>query len=126
MKSKTQYVCSNCGSVSVKWVGRCPDCGKWNTFQEETIIPQSSSNNNSLRAYCSKPEKIQEIDTAEHQRIKTGSEELDRVLGGGIVPGSVILVGGPPGIGKSTLLLQVSNTRRTADQDNRTWDDPPS
>ncbi len=109
MKSKTQYVCSNCGSVSVKWVGRCPDCGKWNTFQEETIIPQSSSNNNSLLAYGSKPEKIQEIDTAEHQRIKTGSEELDRVLGGGIVPGSVILVGGPPGIGKSTLLLQVSN-----------------
>ena len=74
MKSKTQYVCSNCGSVSVKWVGRCPDCGKWNTFQEETIIPQSSSNNNSLLAYGSKPEKIQEIDTAEHQRIKTGSE----------------------------------------------------
>ena len=109
MKSKTQYVCSNCGSVSVKWVGRCPDCGKWNTFQEETIIPQSSSNNNSLLAYGSKPEKIQEIDTAEHQRIKTGSEELDRVLGGGIVPGSVILVGGPTNIGKSTLLLQVSN-----------------
>ena len=109
MKQKTQYVCSNCGSVSLKWIGRCPDCDKWNTFQEETIIPQSSSINNSLLAQGSKPEKIQEIDTAEHQRIKTGSEELDRVLGGGIVPGSVILVGGPPGIGKSTLLLQVSN-----------------
>ncbi len=109
MKPKTQYVCSNCGSVSLKWIGRCPDCDKWNTFQEETIIPKSSSINNSLLVQGSKPEKIQEIDTAEHQRIKTGSEELDRVLGGGIVPGSVILVGGPPGIGKSTLLLQVSN-----------------
>ena len=107
MKMKTQYVCSNCGSVSIKWLGKCPDCGKWNTFAEEAY-PAKNASQRQLLSGASHPERIDEINTAEHLRITTKIDEFDRVLGGGIVPGSVTLLGGAPGIGKSTLLLQVS------------------
>lgn len=107
MKQKSRYVCSNCGSAAPKWLGKCPDCGQWNTFEEE-IIREPATRGQAVFGNVSKPEQISRIEISEHSRIATGTEELDRVLGGGLVPGSVILVGGPPGIGKSTLLLQVS------------------
>lgn len=107
MKQKNRYVCSNCGSIASKWLGKCPDCGEWNTFEEE-IIREPLSKGQAVFGNVSKPEQINKIEVSEHSRISTGTEELDRVLGGGLVAGSVILIGGPPGIGKSTLLLQVS------------------
>ena len=108
-KVKSLYVCSQCGHESVKWYGKCPSCNEWNTFTEEiretskTGLPDVQK-----RARPSAmPVKITEISTEDEQRYYTGSKELDRVLGGGIVKGSLVLLGGDPGIGKSTILLQV-------------------
>lgn len=107
-KSKSVYVCSECGFESPKWLGKCPDCGKWNTMQEEIREPVRSIKSSSSRqssAVHSVP--ISEISVTDEERYHTGMSELDRVLGGGIVKGSLILVSGEPGIGKSTILLQI-------------------
>jgi len=104
-KIKTAFFCQNCGHQSAKWLGKCPSCGEWNQFVEEEIRDVSSED--SLEAWLSEePVSIDTIEADERDRILTGIAEVDRVLGGGIVSGSAILIGGDPGIGKSTLLLQ--------------------
>lgn len=113
-KEKTVYVCSHCGQDSAKWVGRCPACGEWNTYKEMTVRPSSATTaeNRARRALVGLPERevrpmaLSEIRAEEEPRIDMHDAELNRVLGGGMVPGSLILLGGEPGIGKSTLLLQ--------------------
>lgn len=102
----TVFFCQNCGHESAKWMGQCPGCRQWNTFVEETIEKTSVRRIKKERAAAG-PVCLSSIDTAEEERMSTHMEELNRVLGGGIVPGSLVLVGGDPGIGKSTLLLQV-------------------
>ncbi len=106
-KVKTRFVCQECGYESAKWLGKCPSCNNWNTFVEERVLKSSSKQNRGLST--GKIEKLSDISSLKHKRIKTGSGELDRVLGGGIVKSSLVLVGGDPGIGKSTLLLQTAN-----------------
>lgn len=105
----TVYFCQNCGYESSKWMGQCPGCKEWNTFVEETISSRSIKNGNAAggNTKISSPVSLSLIKMDEEEKVHTGSRELDRVLGGGIVPGSLTLVGGDPGIGKSTLLLQV-------------------
>ena len=105
-KTATVFFCQSCGYESAKWMGQCPGCREWNTFVEEQVSRQASGKT-SAKAAVSKPVRLSGIQTGEEARIPTGMAELDRVLGGGIVPGSLVLVGGDPGIGKSTLLLQV-------------------
>lgn len=107
-KAKSVYVCNNCGAESPKWIGKCPSCGEWNTYHEEIIRPEASNRPtvSGFHAPKSKPVLLSDVELAEQPRISTGGAELDRVLGGGIVPGSLILIGGEPGIGKSTLVLQ--------------------
>lgn len=107
-KVKTVYTCQNCGSQSPKWVGRCNNCGQWNTFVEEAVVKQTKSPLSSRTASGAKPQKLNEVSTEQVQRIDCHNKELNRVLGGGLVPGSLVLVGGEPGIGKSTLVLQVA------------------
>jgi DNA repair protein RadA/Sms len=108
-KSKTIYYCTNCGYQSSKWLGKCPSCGEWNTFQEEVITKEDKRKSGSTnKTTLSKPVSIDSIKTEKDIRIDTRNKELNRVLGGGLVPGSIILVGGEPGIGKSTLLLQAA------------------
>ena len=104
MKQKSVYICSECGNQSPKWMGKCTMCGSWNTMEEEILIPSVSPVSISSP---SSPKKISEIDSSAEVRQGTGMSELDRVLGGGLVKGSFVLVGGDPGIGKSTLLLQI-------------------
>ena len=106
-KSKSMWVCTSCGADSPKWEGRCPACGAWNTMVEEKI-PTASRSKSRKGALVAKtrPQKVSEIETADLPRIKMPSKELNRVLGGGLVPGSMVLIGGEPGIGKSTLVLQ--------------------
>ncbi|NLM13063.1 MAG: DNA repair protein RadA, partial [Epulopiscium sp.] len=105
-KTKNIYVCQECGYESPKWMGKCPGCNGWSTFVEEIVSPKKQNTVLALdRKYS--PVMLENIGTDEEERIRTGSNELDRVLGGGIVKGSLILVGGDPGIGKSTLLLQM-------------------
>ena len=108
----TQFFCQNCGYESAKWMGQCPACNEWNTFVEEPVRPaagaKSSAAGKTVRARgTAKPQQITQVSVDESVRVPTGFAELDRVLGGGLVGGSLILVGGDPGIGKSTLLLQV-------------------
>ncbi len=110
-KAKTSFFCQQCGYESVKWVGQCPSCNQWNTFVEELIQKENSKNNNSWKDYndekrISKTVSLSEIKSSEEKRLTTSDAELNRVLGGGIVPGSLVLVAGEPGIGKSTLFLQ--------------------
>ena len=108
-KQKTVYVCSNCGAESAKWIGRCPSCGEWNTYHEEIVAPSSSKTESfSTSSEKKRPELINNIKVSDRVRISTGINELDRVLGGGMVGGSLILSGGEPGIGKSTLALQMA------------------
>lgn len=116
-KLKTVYVCSNCGETSPRWMGRCPSCGSWNTMNEDVVAetPKAGLSGGKSAAPARQEgvtsltaKRLADISTTEEKsRILTGISELDRVLGGGIVPGSLVLVGGDPGIGKSTLLLQV-------------------
>ncbi|GAE93787.1 DNA repair protein RadA [Gracilibacillus boraciitolerans JCM 21714] len=109
-KRKSKFVCQSCGYESPKWMGKCPGCHEWNTLVEELEATKSVRGNWATGSKMSqKPEKITSIHSHEELRIKTGMQELNRVLGGGIVPGSLVLIGGDPGIGKSTLLLQVSD-----------------
>jgi len=108
-KPKTVYYCSNCGNQSSKWLGKCPACGEWNTFVEEVIVKADKRKSGvAAKQTRAKPTPVHKIETEEENRINTRNGELNRVLGGGLVPGSVVLVGGEPGIGKSTLLLQIS------------------
>ena len=104
-KETTQFVCHNCGHKSLRWLGKCPECEGWNTLVEEKVAPQPARST-AMVAEKSKPVPLREITHDESGRILCSSHELNRVLGGGIVPGSLILFGGDPGIGKSTLLLQ--------------------
>ena len=107
MKAKTVYFCTECGNETPKWVGKCPACGAWNSLVEQVLErPNKSGTGNSL-AKSVKPVSITEIEESEEIRFFTGMRELDRVLGGGAVKGSLVLVGGAPGIGKSTLMLQI-------------------
>ena len=112
MKTKVIFSCQNCGHQSAKWLGRCPDCSTWNSFVEEDFIePKLTAKTDSSRInefYISEPVLLKDIENKEEMRIKTGILELDRVLGGGVVKGAVTLLGGDPGIGKSTLSLQIS------------------
>lgn len=104
---KVVYFCQNCGHEEAKWLGQCPACKEWNTFVEEKVM-SASTGAGSIRAEReAKPVSLSEVRSDDQKRLQTGMKELDRVLGGGIVPGSLVLVGGDPGIGKSTLLLQV-------------------
>ena len=104
--SKILYFCENCGYESAKWLGKCPACGEWNTFLEEKTV-KSKKNSDSVYKKSEKSEIINNVELTDKERFSCGFSELDRVLGGGIVHGSVNLIGGDPGIGKSTLLLQV-------------------
>ncbi|MBW2056630.1 MAG: DNA repair protein RadA [Deltaproteobacteria bacterium] len=107
-KAKTLYVCQSCGFQSPKWLGRCPDCGEWNTLTEEQILDQTSPMRRPADLGSGQPPlPISQIRPEGGERLRCGIEEFDRVLGGGIVSGSVVLIGGDPGIGKSTLVLQV-------------------
>lgn len=109
-KTKTVYICSNCGASSSKWIGRCPACGEWNTYNEEIQQQTTTRSGSSFghSAINSSPILIKDIVENKQQRLSTQNSEFDRVLGGGLVPGAVVLFGGEPGIGKSTLLLQVA------------------
>ena len=108
-KIKSVYICSECGHESPKWYGKCPSCGEWNTMNEEIKDTSKAAPAAKTRSFASyaKPFSIDEISTEDEHRYDTGCKELNRVLGGGIVKGSLILLGGDPGIGKSTVLMQI-------------------
>lgn len=107
-KSKTIFVCNECGYESMKWLGKCPSCGMWNSFFEQKVVESKNSlGNNEKKTSATAPQKLNSYEAKETVRTSTGFEELDRVLGGGLVKGSLILLGGEPGIGKSTLILQL-------------------
>jgi DNA repair protein RadA/Sms len=108
-RTKTIFTCSNCGAQSPKWLGRCPSCGGWNTFVEEVIVKKKSPGESHSKESSNHPLTLEQINGEKFSgRISFGINEFDRVLGGGIVPGSIVLLGGEPGIGKSTLALQVA------------------
>src|SRR4051812_40270830 len=121
LKNKPQFLCNSCGSVHPKWLGKCPDCGTWDSLEEYRAPTPDERAPLSGLAYSgtgtatgdiargAEPLSLAQIDSDDAPRTPTGISEFDRVLGGGIVPGSAILVGGEPGIGKSTLLLQAAN-----------------
>ena len=110
-KTKTIFYCTSCGNETPKWQGRCPACGAWNTMEEHIEKPLASGKAKSAPVGMSrKAQRLSELDTSDEIRFSTGMSELDRVLGGGAVAGSLVLVGGAPGIGKSTLLLQICNS----------------
>ena len=104
---KIVYVCRECGCTNFKWLGKCPDCGAWNSFDEEILEDEKKQKTSTT--YINRAEKLSELEPPTYLRTNTGMGELDRVLGGGLVDGSVVLLSGEPGIGKSTLLLQISS-----------------
>ncbi len=109
-KLKTTFVCNNCGYETVKWMGQCPNCSEWNTFEEVATVPKNTVNGitrSNLKKSLADAETLSNINIKDEQRFVTNISELDRVLGGGIVKGSVVLLSGDPGIGKSTILLQI-------------------
>ena len=108
MKNKTVFVCNECGYESGKWLGKCPACNSWNSFFEQKVV-ESKNKSGALPKERTKPQKLNTYEAKETIRTSTGFDELDRVLGGGLVKGSLILLGGEPGIGKSTLILQICN-----------------
>ena len=110
-KAKTVFVCNNCGYESSKWLGKCPGCNEWNSFYEEKITKISEKNG--TKQQSKPPMLLKEVEKSENTRISTGFMELDRVLGGGLVVGSLLLLGGEPGIGKSTLILQICQNVKT-------------
>lgn len=114
-KNRTKYVCSNCGAETVRWMGRCPQCGSWNTLEEtvEEIVPKQLRTTHEVVS-SKRPQKLSEVNLENHERVQLAMPEVDRPLGGGVVPGSVILWGGEPGIGKSTLILQVCHAMAKA------------
>jgi len=106
-KDKTKFICQQCGFESTKWMGKCPNCDEWNSFVEEVVEDSDKKSQESV--LTSKVELLKDIEAKDEDRIKTGIGEFDRVLGGGVVKGSLVLIGGEPGIGKSTMLLQISD-----------------
>ena len=110
-KASSVFFCQNCGAQSAKWIGRCPSCGEWNTYDEE-VVKKDTGRESSMGEIKTRkktaPVSLDKISTGKEERINTGTIELNRVLGGGLVPGSLVLIGGEPGIGKSTLMLQVA------------------
>ncbi len=106
-KNKTVYVCNSCGAFSPKWQGRCPDCGEWNTYVETVDTPKAATSVGSIDVAT--PRKLSSVDANDLARHRVPLPEVSRVLGGGVVPGSLVLIGGDPGVGKSTLLLQLSS-----------------
>src|SRR5437868_2147105 len=114
-KTKTMFVCQQCGSEQPKWFGRCPDCGEWNTFVETVVSAPTPAQAQAHAAMLrgdgtgNRPTSIAQVQNDNFARIQVPGEEFNRVLGGGIVPGSLVLIGGEPGIGKSTVLLQISS-----------------
>ena len=115
-KTKTSYFCQSCGYEAAKWLGKCPSCQQWNTLVEEIVekgnnnSPDWKTSTSQTSSRVNKPAKVQEIVYTEDHRLITPDKELNRVLGGGIVGGSLVLIGGEPGIGKSTLMLQIALT----------------
>jgi len=110
-KAQTVFFCQNCGAQSSKWIGRCPSCGEWNTYVEEVVKKETGRESSMSEIKSNKktsPVAIDMVSPGKETRINTGTQELNRVLGGGLVPGSLVLIGGEPGIGKSTLMLQVA------------------
>jgi DNA repair protein RadA/Sms len=105
-KIDSRYVCQQCGYESPRWVGRCPNCSQWNTFVEE--VSQKKTSHRKITGSQSRTIRLTEVDVVKDQRLRSSIEEFDRVLGGGVVPGSVILLGGDPGVGKSTLMVQIA------------------
>ena len=103
---KIIFVCNSCGHDTPRWAGRCPNCGEWNSLSEEKVVSATSSKRSLQFESTEKPTLISEVNIEDSPRIKSGSDEFDRVLGGGLIPGSLVLIGGDPGIGKSTLILQ--------------------
>ena len=107
MKNKTVFVCNECGYESGKWLGKCPACNSWNSFYEQKIVETKSKGFSQTDGKVAVPQKLNSYEAKETIRTHTGFQELDRVLGGGLVKGSLVLLGGEPGIGKSTLILQI-------------------
>ena len=107
-KAKTIFTCQQCGAQSPKWVGRCPSCGNWNSYVEEVLVKEIKNTVPSKTSGGSQARKLSEVSAEKTERINTGNSELNRVLGGGLVDGSLVLIGGEPGIGKSTLALQIA------------------
>lgn len=107
-KKKATFICQECGYQSPKYLGRCPNCSAWSSFVEEVEVKEVKNARVSLAGEKSRPVKLKDVDNISYHRTQTDMSEFNRVLGGGVVPGSLILIGGDPGIGKSTLLLQVS------------------
>lgn len=110
VKQKTVWVCTSCGNESIKWMGRCPACGEWNTMVEEKVVtgrPAAERSGMTVPGSSHKPMPLSDIDTAQDSRLSLDNAEINRILGGGIVEGSLVLIGGEPGIGKSTLSLQI-------------------
>ena len=106
-KTKTVWFCSHCGNEYAKWMGRCPACGEWNTFVEKEVVTGKKTGTMTVPGASRKPMPLKEVSTTQEDRVSLGSAEVDRLLGGGIVKGSLVLMGGEPGIGKSTLSLQL-------------------
>lgn len=113
-KAKTQYVCQQCGKTAAKPLGRCPQCGAWNSMVAETVVPRKHSKARAGLPYGSRPKRLAEIEGDVEERIPLPIGEFSRVLGGGVVPGSLVLIGGDPGIGKSTLILQAAMAMASA------------
>ena len=107
-KTKTSFFCQNCGTQSSKWVGKCPNCGEWNTFVEEVIQKETTNSKQAYSITSDKPHLISDIIPGNTPRIELSDKEINRVLGGGLVQGSLVLFGGEPGIVKSTLVLQLA------------------
>lgn len=108
-KARSQYVCTDCGTTTTQWVGKCPGCKEWNTLRKELVTRASKrAHRHQQESHSTSPQPLAEVRVDSAQRLVTGEKELDRVLGGGVVPGSLMLLGGEPGIGKSTLMLQVA------------------
>src|SRR5467141_2854114 len=115
-KTETIFACQNCGHQSRKWLGKCPECGEWNSLVEERAPEKKSASRSGFKLREVKAVAYTEIESQDEVRISSGVTEFDRVLGGGIVPGTLVLIGGDPGIGKSTLLLQVADKLSTDDR----------
>ncbi|MCL4521652.1 MAG: AAA family ATPase [Firmicutes bacterium] len=109
-RAHTRYVCQECGAVSPRWMGRCPSCERFNTMVEERIQDRTSNQSAAANTAGRPPLAVKEVSGERVERLRTGIDEVDRVLGGGIVPGGFMLLGGDPGIGKSTLLLQLAGS----------------
>ena len=109
MKAKVKFVCQNCGYESARWLGKCSECNSWNSFVEEKTVTEKSQKYTFEAGKTSKVSAITDIEGREEDRYNTGINELNKVLGGGLVIGSLVLIGGEPGIGKSTLVLQMCN-----------------